>query len=213
MKENDITFEEVPVAGNDKTSEKGDVPYAVPASEDSSANIMKGPIPGIYENLYLELKKKCDPANFMDPYDPVKVAIANELYSQILDYKEDEAVLKRIRQNAIDKLSIKISTEKLYKELLYECNPKLFIGQRYNKELLDLANQLYPSILKSADDIIALETIKGKARKIYDWHLERKPKDPKPPVLYELIYYLLFFIITILLTSFINFKKQYINGK
>ena len=114
-------------------------------------------------SLYKELKYRCNPERYMEPYDPEKVRIANQLYSQIPIPNENNQVsakvLKSIRNEAIELLGIKFSTEVLYNRLKDLCYPKNYMNENYDKEKLDIANDLYQEVLKHADDIIALERL------------------------------------------------------
>ena len=150
MQEENINFEEI---GKDETAH----------AEQSSA-VFKQPIRGHYDSLHEELKARCAPENFMNPYEPEKVSRANKLYSEILSIdKNDDEKLKLLRLRAMEELGIKFSTEQLYEKLTAACNPKNFTGDSYNEERLELANGLYQQILMNADDIFALEEIEGKA--------------------------------------------------
>lgn len=155
MQEEIINFEEI---GKDETAH----------AEQSSA-LFKQPIRGRYESLHDELKARCAPENFMNPYEPEKVSRANKLYSEILTLdKNDDEKLKLLRLRAMEELGIKFSTEQLFEKLTASCNPKNFTGDSYNKERLELANGLYQQILMNADDIFALEEIEEKAKELLD---------------------------------------------
>ena len=119
------------------------------------------PIPGVFESLYDEIIKRCDPANFLNPYDQEKVRISNELYSKskTLKNKNDEKVLKEIRKRAIKELGIKFSTIELYEKLEKICNVQNYTGDNYNQDFVNLANTLFGQIKKYADDIEKLEEI------------------------------------------------------
>lgn len=150
MQEDNINFEEI---GKDE---------AVHAERSSA--LFKQPIRGHYESLHEELKARCAPENFMNPYEPEKVSMSNVLFSEILATdKHAEEKLKSLRLRAMEELGIKFSTEQLYEKLTAACNPKNFTGGSYNKERLELANGLYQQILMNADDIFALEEIEDKA--------------------------------------------------
>jgi len=56
---------------------------------------------------YIELLSKCSPINFMDPYDSKKVALANKIYSSVLENKNNICKLKKLRIEAEEKLQIK----------------------------------------------------------------------------------------------------------
>ena len=155
MQEENINFEEI---GKDETAH----------AEQSSA-LFKQPIRGRYESLHDELKARCAPENFMNPYEPEKVSRANKLYSEILTLdKNDDEKLKLLRLRAMEELGIKFSTEQLFEKLTASCNPKNFTGDSYNEERLELANGLYQQILMNADDIFALEEIEVKAKELLD---------------------------------------------
>ena len=93
----------------------------------------------------------------------------------------NEEELRKLRLRAIKELGIKISTERLYNELLKVCNPKQFTGAAYNKDLLALANQVYPSIRQNADNISALESIRKQADELYRYKnkKEKEKRDRK----------------------------------
>lgn len=114
-------------------------------------------------SLYKELKYRCNPERYMEPYDPEKVRIANQLYSRIPIPNENNQVsaqvLKSIRNNAMELLDIKFSTEVLYNRLKKMCNPRIYMNENYDKEKLDIANELYRDVLKYASDIVKLEEL------------------------------------------------------
>lgn len=153
MQEDYINFEEI---SKDET-----------AHTDQSSPLFKQPIRGRYENLHAELKARCAPENFMNPYEPEKVSRANELYAEVLatNAQADEK-LKSLRLRAMEELGVKFSTEQLFEKLTAACNPKNFTGDSYNKERLELANVLYQQILMNADNIFALQEIEVKAREL-----------------------------------------------
>jgi hypothetical protein len=155
MQEDNISFEEI---GKEET-----------VHAEQSQALFKQPIRGRYQGLHAELKARCAPENFMNPYEPEKVSKANELYSEVLhtDAQADEQ-LKRLRLRAIEELGIKFSTEELFDRLSAACNPKNFTGDAYNKERLELANRLYQTVLMNADNVLALEDIEGEAKELVE---------------------------------------------
>ena len=101
MQEENINFEEI---SKDET-----------AHVEQSSSLFKQPIRGHFQSLYEELKARCAPENFMNPYEPEKVSRANELYSEVLETNVyDDGKLKELRLRAIEELGIKFSTELLY---------------------------------------------------------------------------------------------------
>lgn len=193
MQEDNINFEEI---GKDETAH----------AEQSSA-LFKQPIRGHYDSLHEELKARCAPENFMNPYEPEKVSRANKLYSEILSIdKNDDEKLKLLRLRAMEELGIKFSTEQLYEKLTAACNPKNFTGDSYNEERLELANGLYQQILMNADDIFALEEIEDKAGdliKDYKSETQTQPKDDsnKEEWLLSILFSIIFIIIILYLIS------------
>ena len=193
MQEDNINFEEI---GKDETAH----------AEQSSA-VFKQPIRGHYDSLHEELKARCAPENFMNPYEPEKVSRANKLYSEILTLdKNDDEKLKLLRLRAMEELGIKFSTEQLFEKLTAACNPKNFTGDSYNEERLELANGLYQQILMNADDIFALEEIEDKAGdliKDYKSETQTQPKDDsnKEEWLLSIWFSIIFIIIILYLIS------------
>lgn len=198
MQEDNINFEEI---GKDETAH----------AEQSSA-VFKQPIRGHYDSLHEELKARCAPENFMNPYEPEKVSRANKLYSEILSIdKNDDEKLKLLRLRAMEELDIKFSTEQLFEKLTAACNPKNFTGDSYNKERLELANGLYQQILMNADDIFVLEEIEEKAKELLDTY-NPHPNSPdnfvsedintmKESIFVVLFVFILIFIIIMLLSN------------
>jgi len=155
MQEDNINFEEI---GKKETE-----------NTERSQTLFKQPVRGRFRNLYEELKVKCAPENFMNPYDPEKVSKANNLYSVVLatDAKDVEK-LKQLRLRAMENLGIQFSTEGLFEKLTMACNPKNFTGETYDKRLLELANRIYQKVLKDADNILALEEIEKEAKELIE---------------------------------------------
>lgn len=52
------------------------------------------PFDGDDAGLYSQLKEKCNPQNFLEPYDARKVEISNDIYSKLDDAKDNSLVLK-----------------------------------------------------------------------------------------------------------------------
>ena len=198
MQEDNINFEEI---GKDETAH----------AEQSSA-LFKQPIRGHYDSLHEELKARCAPENFMNPYEPEKVSRANKLYSEILSIdKNDDEKLKLLRLRAMEELGIKFSTEHLYEKLTAACNPKNFTGDSYNEERLELANGLYQQILMNADDIFALEEIEDKAGdliKDYKSETQTQPKDDsnKEEWLLSILFSIIFIILILYLLYLIPLR-------
>lgn len=110
-----------------------------------------------------ELKEKCNPANFMNPYNKEKVEKANLLYPEILSCTlEDIELQKTLRTQAISELGITFYTSKVFNELKNKCNPQRFMNP-YNSEKVNIANRLYERLLQNEHNIEMLEDIKKEA--------------------------------------------------
>lgn len=124
-----------------------------------------------YNSLYEELIDKCSPSRF--PIESVgleKFNISNDIYAQLLECKRiaelmgknsvSDDSLRLLRDRAIDELGVHISTRKLFTKLKSVFDPNQFIDrQPYDKELVEKAGKWYDMLLRSADDIRALERI------------------------------------------------------
>ena len=120
------------------------------------------PIASQYKSLYDELLVKCDFENFSG--DEEKAKIANRLYAQlqrITDKNSQELI--SIRNEAINKLGIRVSTEDKYNYLLKFCNPSLF-KKPYNEDFVNKAIYFKSRIMQNADNIIELEQIETEAQ-------------------------------------------------
>lgn len=122
----------------------------------------------VYNSLYDELMDKCCPDKFCSSttsFDINKFQIANEIYRELCERKmiSPEALIK-IRNKAMDKLGIKISTKKLYDELIEYFYPMNYISRTsYNPKRVEKAGYFYDKTLKAKNDIIALEEIQQEA--------------------------------------------------
>ena len=119
-----------------------------------------------YCTLYDELIDKCYPYNFFTPvFDKEKFNTANEIYeilSNNKDFRQDELI--QIRNKAIEKLGIQISTKNLYNSLIKYFDPKKHISRTpYNSKLVSTAVEYYKKIQNGKNDIFELERIEQEA--------------------------------------------------
>lgn len=112
-----------------------------------------------YNTLYDELKERCDPAKYMEPYNAEKVEISNNIFSQLDTNRNNIYELIKLRNYAIKKLGLTFSAKELYDKLSKIYNPNNFVGDKYNADKLHVANQIYAKIQRSSDDIVELENI------------------------------------------------------
>ena len=118
-----------------------------------------------YESLYMELLDKCNPKNFMEPYDKKKVDAANLIYKALLESKPSYGCysnqeIRNIKDQAVRELGISISNS-LYRKLINYCDPKRFM-EPYDFEAVQVANEFYSLVEKSKDDIVELEELQHK---------------------------------------------------
>ncbi len=112
-----------------------------------------------YKSLYDELKEKCNPKHFVDPYDAEKVRISNQIYSQLENYTNSLPNLTHFRNIAVEKLGVHFSASKLYEYLSDKYDPKKFVGEHYDAEKLNIANEIYSKVQQNCDSVIELEKI------------------------------------------------------
>lgn len=112
-----------------------------------------------YNKMYDELYEKCNPSNYMNPYDDQKVRISNQIFSQLEENKDNESGLISLRNKAIEELGLDFGAKELFDALANILNPQNYVGENYDAEMLSRANLYYPAVLSHSDDIIELEKI------------------------------------------------------
>lgn len=137
-----------------------------------------------YPNLYEELLDKCDPKNFMEPYDQAKVEKAIRVYGDLQKAdKKDTNRLREIRDRAMQDLGITVSTDRLYKELIGYCDSRNFRKDGdFPTEVLLVANQFYAQIRTNKNDIHALEKLASQMyadKTLSRFYEEKKAKEEK----------------------------------
>lgn len=111
------------------------------------------------EPLLNKLNKKCNPANFMNPYDEIKVEKANIIFEELTKTNiSDIEALKAIRKRAIEELGISFIDNEYIEELKTKCNPQQFL-KPYNAEKVSIANIIYNKLINNIDSIEILEEI------------------------------------------------------
>lgn len=161
-----------------------------------------------YVSLYVELKEKCNPKKYMYSYDKDKVDIANELYNELLDADEkDEVCMRRIRDKAIRKLNVNISTKKLYKRLLDYCDPQKYM-EPYDFEVVKIVNSYYSLVKERRNNVYELEKLNDEIlqdRLLKEYYAkvdEIQRKDSKNFLIRLILY--LFFPVLYLFLFFLN---------
>ena len=131
-----------------------------------------------YESLYMELLDKCNPRNFIEPYDKKKVDAAILIYDDLsrID-KTNEKHMRVIRDRATLELGINVSTDRLYKELIDYCNPQNFLTTvPFQADLLQAANHFYAEVRANKNDIHELERLSSQiyASKVISLFYEKR---------------------------------------
>lgn len=145
MEEDNIIFETMPEPDWSKI-----VPQQQPVDEKE------------YDSLYDELLDKCNPKNFdIKKYGYEKFNEANLIYSQIRNLKSaPETDLITLRNFAMEKLEIHISTKRKYSELEEYLNPDQYVDREdYDAELVSIVGKIYEELLTARYDIRLLEKI------------------------------------------------------
>lgn len=115
-----------------------------------------------YDSLYDELMDKCNPKNFdIKTFGYEKFNEANLIYSQIRNLKSaPETDLITLRNFAMEKLEIHISTKRKYSELEEYLNPDQYVDREdYDAELVSIVGKIYEELLTARYDIRLLEKI------------------------------------------------------
>ena len=100
------------------------------------------------ETLYQRLCRLCNPKEFMQNYDKVKVDKANSIYQSLMNTNpEDKETLMEIQAIAVSELGITLIEAEEVEELKERVNPQRFLNP-YNAEKVALANELYATLSK-----------------------------------------------------------------
>ena len=100
------------------------------------------------ETLYQRLCRLCNPKQFMQNYDKVKVDKANSIYQSLMNANpNDKETLMEIQAIAVSELGITLIEAEEVEELKERVNPKRFLNP-YNAEKVALANELYATLSK-----------------------------------------------------------------
>jgi len=100
------------------------------------------------ETLYQRLCRLCNPKEFMQNYDKVRVDKANTIYQSLMNTNpDDKETLMEIQDVAVSELGVTLIDMEEVKELKEKVNPKRFLNP-YNAEKVALANELYAILSK-----------------------------------------------------------------
>lgn len=117
-----------------------------------------------YDSLYDELMDKCNPKKFNIEYFGFdKFDEANYIWSELKKEYTSKESLILLRNRAIQKLGVHISTKKKLNELKEYLNPDVYIDDdNYDRDLISKVGKVYEEILSAKNDIILLEEIEKK---------------------------------------------------
>ena len=117
---------------------------------------------------FYKLQKKCNPANFMKPYQKEKIDKANKIYTILMKTTPDDIeALNQLELRIENELNIsRIDNEELY-ILIKKCNPKNFMSP-YIPEKIALANEIYSQLIKKDLVYEEYEALKEKSATLFD---------------------------------------------
>ena len=118
------------------------------------------------QDLWYVLERKCNPQNYMSPYNKEMVDKANSIYADLQETdKSDEISLKEIRRRIESELQISFIDKDEIESLKFIANPSNYM-QPYNAEKVSLANELYAKLQDEIIHIDELESIKEQIEKL-----------------------------------------------
>lgn len=118
------------------------------------------------KSVFKEMVEKCNPQNYMNPYDHEKVRVANEVYSSLMSYETlNEEVLMSLRHRAIVELGVVFDTKAIYNYLCSICNPANYMNP-YDAEKVSQANDIFAKIQQYKNNIEQLELIRAEAKSL-----------------------------------------------
>ena len=116
------------------------------------------------KSVFKEMAEKCNPQNYMNPYDHEKVRIANEIYSSLMSPETlNEEGLMSLRHRAIVELGVVFDTKAICDYLSSACNPANFMNP-YDAEKVRQANDIYAKIQQNKHNIEQLEALFAEAK-------------------------------------------------
>lgn len=118
------------------------------------------------QGLWYVLERKCNPQNYMSPYNKEMVDKANSIYAELQKTdKSDEISLKEIRRRIESELQISFIDKDEIESLKFIVNPSNYM-QPYNAEKVALANELYAKLQDETIHIDELDSIKEQIEKL-----------------------------------------------
>lgn len=118
------------------------------------------------QGLWYVLERKCNPQNYMSPYNKEMVDKANSIYAELQKTdKSDEISLKEIRRRIESELQISFIDKDEIESLKFIANPSNYM-QPYNAEKVALANELYAKLQDETIHIDELDNIKEQIEKL-----------------------------------------------
>ena len=119
----------------------------------------------IPKSLKGELLLKCNPKQFMNPFNSDLVTKSNKLYAEIKNTaSDDKKTLLIYRRKIISELGVAFETSSLLKKILKKSNPKKYL-KPYNPDKLAIANDIYSKAIEHKEDIEFLEELLERIKK------------------------------------------------
>lgn len=118
------------------------------------------------QGLWYVLERKCNPQNYMSPYNKEMVDKANIIYAELQKTdKSDKISLKEIRRRIESELQISFIDKDEIESLKSIANPLNYM-QPYNADKVALANELYAKLRDETIHIDELDSIKEEVKKL-----------------------------------------------
>lgn len=115
------------------------------------------------DSKFYKLKKKCNPANFMKPYQKEKIDKANEIYALLMKTDpNDNDALNRLEIRIENELNISRIDQEELQILIKKCNPQNFMSP-YVPEKVKIANEIYSQLMKENLTFEEYEALKAKS--------------------------------------------------
>ncbi len=120
----------------------------------------------VNETDYHKLRRLSHPRNYMKPYDKDKVEMANNIFKEVEQIKEnDMEKINSLIQRCIEELGISFIDSVSLEELRQQINPERFMNP-YDAEKIQIANDLFAILSKPDLTYAEYVEVKNKAVKL-----------------------------------------------
>lgn len=112
-----------------------------------------------YDNTISQLTALCNPKNYLEPYQPEKLKIATELYTELKSISSpyNKQQIRTINKKADEMLLIKLPSEDVFIVLKNIFNPQNFVDDNFDEQKLLASNKAYQYIFQNKNDLRKLQ--------------------------------------------------------